>query len=86
MSAQQSDFAYLTAKDLISTTPIEQPDTPENDLDQSTEELARDLMADMYRCMEKDNSIVLAQLGPEMEPVQVQLIVTRDPEQFLDNT
>ncbi len=86
MSTQQKPlpaFAYLTADDL---PPITQPDIPENDLDKPTEELARDLMADMYREMAIDNSIVLAQLGPEMEPVQVQLIVTRDPEQFLDNT
>lgn len=48
------------------------------------EQQIKNLIAEMYMALAPDNAVLIGTTGPENQPVQVQLIVTRNPADFMD--
>lgn len=42
------------------------------------------LLADLFESGASNNHILLGTLGADNEPIQVQLLITRDPAEFVD--
>lgn len=50
----------------------------------SAEECIEELLSDMFESNAPNNHILLGTLGTNKKPIQVQLIVTREPSEFFD--
>lgn len=73
----------LTPLDLSQTVAGQSSTFALNDLPDLKTQI-RELISEMYQALALDNAVWITTTGPENEPVQVQLIVTRNPADFMD--